>query len=465
MKIRSLVMFMIMAAFAVGAKAQTSTNTNSQTTKSTNVQSNASTAKTTVTHDATLQGDGTTTAPLGVTVPLNLGGSVNVSGDSSVSGNSSVGGSVTAGGGIKATTATGSGVEATGGKGGGSNGNVNGPGVKTTGGNGAASQFGGAGVEAHGGNGGTGGAGVEAHGGDPLDPSNSFGGKGVVSFGGINSGTGVEAFGGANTIGFQGGIGVRALGGDSTGFKGGNGAVVAGGRATGGDGGAGLDVEGGSADGPGHISGAGIVVRPGTGINGASEGPAGTFAGDVDILSNVFIGGNVTIQGNLSKGSGSFKIDHPLDPENKFLSHSFVESPDMMNMYNGTTTTDAKGNAIVTLPDWFEALNQDYRYQLTVIGTFAQAIVGEEIKGNSFTVKTSQPNVKVSWQVTGIRHDAYANKHRIAVEERKPEGERGLFLHPDAFNQPESKGIRAVRMTPQAEKMNAADEPGQGAQQ
>ena len=467
MKIRSLAVFITLAALAVGAKAQTSSsNTNSQTTQSTNVQPNGQTSKTTVTHDATLQGDGTTTAPLGIALPLNLGSSLNVTGDSSVSGNSSVGGSLTAGAGIKATTATGSGVEATGGKGGGPFLNVNGPGVKATGGDGATNEFGGAGVEARGGKGGTGGTGVEAHGGEPLDTSNSLGGKGVVSFGGINSGTGLEAFGGDNNVGFQGGIGLRAQGGNSTGFKGGNGAVIAAGHATGGEGGVGLVVEGGSADGSPNISGAGIIANPGTAFNGAFTGPAAQLNGDVDVLTNLFVGGSVTIRGNLAKGSGSFKIDHPLDPENKYLSHSFVESPDMMNIYNGTITTDAKGNATVTLPDWFEALNQDFRYQLTVIGTFAQAMVAQEIKGNRFTVKTSTPNVKVSWQVTGIRHDAYANMHRIAVEERKAEGERGLYLHPDAFNQPESKSVHATKAPHQMEQMNAAGEQaGQGAQQ
>jgi hypothetical protein len=130
----------------------------------------------------------------------------------------------------------------------------------------------------------------------------------------------------------------------------------------------------------------------------------------------------------------------------------------MMNIYNGTVTTDTSGEAVVTLPDWFEALNQDFRYQLTVIGTFAQAIVAEKVKGNRFTVKTNAPNVEVSWQVTGIRHDAYANMHRIPVEEQKAEDERGLFLHPDAFNQPESKGIQFVKMEPQIERMKAARE-------
>lgn len=145
----------------------------------------------------------------------------------------------------------------------------------------------------------------------------------------------------------------------------------------------------------------------------------------------------VSIPGTLTKGAGSFKIDHPLDPANKTLSHSFVESPDMMNVYNGNITTDEHGDAVVPMPDWFEALNRDFRYQLTVIGQFAQAIVGSEMKNNRFSIKTDKPHVKVSWQVTGIRQDAYANAHRIPVEEEKPLAQRGSYLFPDGFRSPE----------------------------
>src|SRR5262249_51350822 len=163
--------------------------------------------------------------------------------------------------------------------------------------------------------------------------------------------------------------------------------------------------------------------------------------------------GNVEITGFISKGGGSFKIDHPLDPENKYLYHSFVESPDMKNIYDGNVTTDANGAAVVELPAYFEALNRDFRYQLTVIGTFAQAIVAHEISENRFSIKTSAPNVKVSWQVTGIRKDAYAQRNRIPVEEDKPERERGLYLHPDAFNQPEARGILWARNLEMMRKM------------
>jgi len=166
--------------------------------------------------------------------------------------------------------------------------------------------------------------------------------------------------------------------------------------------------------------------------------------GDVGMYlqsGTVSISGDLSVTGNVSKGGGSFKIDHPLDPENKYLYHSFVESPDMMNVYNGNVVLDARGEAWVDMPDWFEALNRDYRYQLTCIGGFAPVYVAEEISGNRFKIAGGTPGMKVSWQVTGVRQDAYANAHRIPVEENKRAGERGKYLHPDAFGLPQTMGI------------------------
>ncbi|HEV2423849.1 MAG TPA: hypothetical protein VGZ29_03370 [Terriglobia bacterium] len=143
--------------------------------------------------------------------------------------------------------------------------------------------------------------------------------------------------------------------------------------------------------------------------------------------------GSLNVTGTLTKGSGSFKIDDPLDPANKYLYHSFVESPDMMDIYNGNVTTNKQGVAIVVLPAYFQALNRDFRYQLTPIGQFAQVIVARKIANNRFVIRTSKPGVEVSWQVTGIRHDAFANAHRIPVEEEKPPREQGKYLHPELF--------------------------------
>ena len=157
------------------------------------------------------------------------------------------------------------------------------------------------------------------------------------------------------------------------------------------------------------------------------------LAGDgtsIEATGDALILGDVAVFGTLSKGGGSFRIDHPLDPANKFLLHSFVESPDMMNVYNGNIVTDAQGLATVELPDWFEALNRDFRYQLTVIGEFAQAIVAEKVHDNRFVIRSSIPGVEVSWQVTGIRQDDWANAHRIPLEVDKQGADKGRYLHP-----------------------------------
>jgi hypothetical protein len=199
------------------------------------------------------------------------------------------------------------------------------------------------------------------------------------------------------------------------------------------DGGGNINASGGL-----HISGAtslsggvvgGLTVNNGMTVNNLKT--PNNIA--LEVTSGLKVDGNLWVGGYIQKGSGTFKIDHPLDPANKFLYHSFVESPDMKNIYDGTIVTDSRGLATVELPSYFEALNQDFRYQLTVIGQFAQAIVAQEIANNRFTIQTDKPSVKVSWQVTGIRHDAYAEAHRVVVEEDKPAAERGTYLHPELF--------------------------------
>ena len=267
------------------------------------------------------------------------------------------------------------------------------------------------------------------------------GGPGIFTVGGsanatIGGGSGLLALGGTggaspNTT--PGGVGLVGFGGSASNGNGGTGGSLIGGVSTAGNGGDGLFAVGALGVGTGKKGGRGIVAIPGGGAGGATAGLAGEFLGDVEI------------SGNLAKGGGSFKIDHPLDPENKYLYHSFVESPDMMNIYNGNVTTDHNGEAVVDLPEWFEALNKSFRYQLTVIGTFAQAIVSQKVRENKFVIQTSAPGVEVSWQVTGIRKDKFAERNRIPVEQMKTEEERGSFLHPDAFDQPFERGVQFIK--------------------
>ena len=169
------------------------------------------------------------------------------------------------------------------------------------------------------------------------------------------------------------------------------------------------------------------------------EARHGGFAG--------FFSGNAHISSTLSKFAGSLKIDHPLYPADKYLVHSFVESPDMMNIYNGNVITDAEGRSVVELPETLEALNHDFRYQLTVIGTFTQAIIEQEIKHRRFAIRTDKPHVKVSWQVTGVRQDPWANAHRLAVEPDKPADERGRYLAPELYGMPEAARLHRPNAT------------------
>jgi hypothetical protein len=236
------------------------------------------------------------------------------------------------------------------------------------------------------------------------------------------------------------------------------------------DGGTGLEAFGGSGDLSANataIGGTGITADGGLGVGVGGDG--GVFTGSANVANNSFGGGDgiVAIVGSSALGSfapdagffsgqitvtqgvnGSVAIlqmDHPLDPANKLLQHAAVESPDMKNIYDGNITTDAAGEAVVELPDYFEALNRDFRYQLTVIGQFAQAIVAGKIANNRFTVHTDKPNVEVSWQVTGIRKDAWANAHRVNVEPAKIGLYQGRYLHPELYGAPGESSIEWAR--------------------
>jgi hypothetical protein len=188
----------------------------------------------------------------------------------------------------------------------------------------------------------------------------------------------------------------------------------------------------------GGTSGHGVVGSI-TSDSGTASGVYGASAG-----SNSYAGyfeGHVGVTGTLSKGGGSFRIDHPLDPANRILQHSFVESPDMLNIYNGIVTADAGGEATVELPAWFMALNRDFRYGLTPIGEFAPLYVKSTVDKGRFTIAGAKPGQDISWQLTGIRKDAWAEANRIEVELDKAKDQRGRYLHPIENGRPASSGV------------------------
>lgn len=251
---------------------------------------------------------------------------------------------------------------------------------------------------------------------------------------GTNPGVyGATGSGDASAIGVRGAVLPAVAGSFSAGVRGEN-------NGTGGNGIGVFGSQAGSGWGVYGTTPSGVGVRgqstTGTGVQGIStSGLAGQFQGNVSII------GNLTVSGSVSKGSGSFRIDHPQDPENKFLVHSFVESPEMKNVYDGVAALDSSGEATVVLPSYFEALNGEFRYQLTCVGGYAPVYIAQEVKENRFRIAGGRAGLKVSWQVTGVRHDAYALKHPIVPEVRKSEAERGRFVAPEAYGLPAERAI------------------------
>ncbi len=155
---------------------------------------------------------------------------------------------------------------------------------------------------------------------------------------------------------------------------------------------------------------------------------SGYFTGDVYVGGTVYMPAKVT------------RLDHPSDPENQYLQLAGMESPEYQINLSGNVTTDVSGKARVSVPSYLPQIATDFRYHLTVIGQFAQAIVSEEFSGGGFTIATDQPSVKVSWMITGTRTDNFAKSHPLANELAKPAEFRGRYLHPEAFGAAPERG-------------------------
>jgi hypothetical protein len=178
-----------------------------------------------------------------------------------------------------------------------------------------------------------------------------------------------------------------------------------------------------------------------TGLNFGVYAYSGSPGGYAGVFS-----GRVQVSGFLSKLGGGFKIDHPLEPVRRYLVHSFVEAPEMLNVYSGTVTLNSRGSATVRLPRYFEAENRDHRFQLTAIGAPAPNLhVSRTITRNRFSIAGGTPGQVVSWQVTGVRQDAWARANPLRVEPLKAQRDRGKYLAPKAHGQRATAGIYHLR--------------------
>lgn len=191
----------------------------------------------------------------------------------------------------------------------------------------------------------------------------------------------------------------------------------------------------------GYYDGAGSG-RNGIGVKGVAKANSGRGYG-------VYGKGNkygVYANGNLgASGTKSFVIDDPLDPENKILKHYTIESNEVLNMYRGVVQLDGNGEAQVTLPGYFTAININYSYTLTSIGVPAPGLyIKEEIdEDGKFRVAGGKPDQKVSWVVYADRNDRYMQKYRERETDviEKDENEKGKYIMPELYNQPPEKGI------------------------
>src|SRR5215208_2052146 len=255
-----------------------------------------------------------------------------------------------------------------------------------------------------------------------------------------DSGSGVQGTS-DGSIGVRGdssrGLGVSGFSNTRTGVQG-IGSIGMDGTST-----SGIGVRGTSTEGFG-VSGVSTLSVAVSGRAAPNSGRAGRFDGGITVVN----------------GLKPFTIDHPLDPQNKYLVHTSVESSEMKNVYDGVARLDEDGAAWVELPEWFEALNGDFRYQLTAVGGSAPHLhVAEEISENRFKIAGGEEGMKVCWQVTGTRKDPWATANPFEVEQEKPEEERGRYLEPSLYDAPEEQ--RVMRGPPIPEAVEEEQRPPQ----
>ncbi len=168
----------------------------------------------------------------------------------------------------------------------------------------------------------------------------------------------------------------------------------------------------------GFATGSGTSVPSGYDNSAAFNGQAATAAGETRV-------------GILAKASGTFTIDHPLDPESKILNHYFVESPEMVLIYRGEAKIGKDGKAVVHLPDYFDALNKNPQIVVSGVGTYEVFVESGE-KDNRFVI-AGKPEAQVNWIVTAERKDPSAEitKILLPVEQPKTGGLAGRSLDDD----------------------------------
>lgn len=195
-----------------------------------------------------------------------------------------------------------------------------------------------------------------------------------------------------------------------------------------------------------YQAGFGIYGRNYDAITPTGNG-VGTYGlGYVGVWGDINPGGAFAVYANGDLGASgvkTFSIDHPTDPENKYLRHFSMESDEVLNVYRGVALFNAQGEAIVTLPNYAKEINMNYSYQLTPIGQYAPLYIKEKVENGQFVIAGGASGMEVSWIVHAERNDAYLQKfpEKRQVELEKESWNKGKYLRPELYDQPASKKI------------------------
>ena len=196
----------------------------------------------------------------------------------------------------------------------------------------------------------------------------------------------------------------------------------------------------GASTGPGIFSRESSVFREyigdGTGYSRVFAKRISSTTTDLVTISD---SGNLTITGALSKGSGSFRIEHPLPSKTSThqLVHSFIEGPKADLIYRGKVDlVGGKGtvniDAAATMTEGtFEVLCRDV--QCFTTNESGWTAVRGKVTGNILTIEAQDASCtdSISWMVIGERKDKHMydtnwtdDNGRVIVEPEKNESGR-----------------------------------------
>ncbi|CAG0995291.1 hypothetical protein PHYC_02524 [Phycisphaerales bacterium] len=207
----------------------------------------------------------------------------------------------------------------------------------------------------------------------------------------------------------------------------------------------------------------------GFGVLGFNGGTTGNSFGVVGQTGSAAGWGVYAFGRSGASGVKTFRIDHPQDPENKYLLHYSTESPEVLNAYSGTTRLDEAGEAVVELPPYFAMINRDPRYTLTAVGApmpmlhvageideaaliaGARAAPGDALPTCAFRIAGGAPGARVSWEVKAVRNDQWVRRNGAPIEIEKQGIEKGTYQHPELYGQPAEKGVHYNATAPHHE--------------